>query len=197
MHDAAAAAEHLEATYRLIQKTRMQDVPILNPALSVQAVGIRSWQGGGWFGALVTPWSINLMIFGAGRDGTALKTGTAVGHAFPAGRIEFLAGEEEGFGAYQMCSLFSPVLEFADQETAVEAAEAALAALFEEEMAEAPSHDAEYLNGLARGTLTAEQTEEIKARVEDDDAPRKRQKERVSRRELLSGALQDSEAGPS
>lgn len=197
MHDAAAAAGQLEAIYRTIQDTRMQDVPILNPALSVEAVGIRPWQGGGWFGALVTPWSINLMIFGAGRDGAALRTGTSVGHGFPAGRIEFLAGEEEGLGAYQMCSLFSPVLEFADQETAVEAAEAALAALFEEEMAEAPSHDAAYLNGLARGTLTAEQSAEIRARSEDEDAPRKRRKEAVSRRELLSGAIQDQEPGPS
>ena len=54
MHDAATAADHLEATYRLIEKARMQDVPILNPALKVEAVGIRRWQGGGWFGALVT-----------------------------------------------------------------------------------------------------------------------------------------------
>ena len=39
----------------------MAGVPMLNPALRVQAVGFRHWQSH-WLGVLVTPWFMNLML---------------------------------------------------------------------------------------------------------------------------------------
>jgi [NiFe] hydrogenase assembly HybE family chaperone len=61
---------------------------------------------------------------------------------FPAGRFDFLVGEEAGLGRYQMCSLFSPVLEFEDQEAARIAGRAALAALFDASLDDDAAKDA-------------------------------------------------------
>jgi [NiFe] hydrogenase assembly HybE family chaperone len=50
---------------------------------------------------------------------------------FPAGVFEFIAGREDTLGEYLTCSLFSPMFEFADHETARLTAAAARAALFD------------------------------------------------------------------
>lgn len=47
-------------------------------------------------------------------------------------KAEFIRGKEKAVGPYWMCSLFSPVLEFADQKSAETAAAAALEALLED-----------------------------------------------------------------
>ncbi len=127
----------LEAVFGRIERERMQDIPILNKSLRVSAVGMRPY-GEGWVCALVTPWFINLMLLPKmpdvaetwGRAGV----GTKVGHDFPAGTFEFICGGEEELGPYRMCSLFSPVLQFENQEAALATAEAALAALFDENL---------------------------------------------------------------
>lgn len=111
----------------------MHDVPILNPNIRVEAVGTRRWNDA-WLCVLVTPWSINLLLLPADGDAAerwdALGAGGKVIHRFPAGRFEFIAGDEDGIGRYQMCSLFSPVLEFDGHDVAAMTAEASLDALF-------------------------------------------------------------------
>jgi len=123
----------LERVFRNIQQKRMQDVPILNPALCVADIGMRPF-GDAWLSVLVTPWFINLMVL-PGSDADAgwesVPAGSKIVRQFPAGAFEFICGAEDGIGPYQMCSLFSPVLEFENQEAAVAAAEAALGALFD------------------------------------------------------------------
>jgi [NiFe] hydrogenase assembly HybE family chaperone len=134
MTDAAASADEaisrLEATFSAIQRERMQDVPILNQALAVQAVGMRAWQGH-WLGVLVTPWFINLVVLPADGPWRSTADRESVWYAFPSGRFEFIAGSEPGLGEYHACSLFSPVLEFVDHETARETARIALESLFD------------------------------------------------------------------
>jgi [NiFe] hydrogenase assembly HybE family chaperone len=127
---AEEAAARLEATFGMIQRERMSGVPILNAALEVQVIGMRAWQGH-WLGALVTPWFMNLVVLpgqGAWRN---VSDGDSASYAVPSVRFEFIAGSEPGLGAYHACSLFSPVLEFADQETALETARMALESLFD------------------------------------------------------------------
>ena len=51
----------IEAAFRAILETRMRGLPVLNPAVEVEAVGFRAWEGH-WLGMLVTPWFINLML---------------------------------------------------------------------------------------------------------------------------------------
>ena len=132
--NAEDAASRLEAAFTKVHAERMHDVPILNKTLDVEAVGARAVEHG-WLCALVTPWSINLMLLPKSQDAAAawcaLGVGATVMHVFPAGRFAFIVGEEAGLGDYQMCSLFSPVLEFESHEAAVLTAGAALDALFD------------------------------------------------------------------
>jgi [NiFe] hydrogenase assembly HybE family chaperone len=141
---AVEAARRLEATFRDILETRMQGVPILNPALSVEAIGLRTWQGH-WLGALVTPWFINLMVLPGDGAWRSVPDRDSVWYAFPAGRFEFIAGSEPRLGEYHACSLFSPVSEFGDHETARETARVALESLFDPSLLgeSTPSGDAD------------------------------------------------------
>lgn len=127
-------ALRLKEAYERVASERMAGIPILNPRLSVEVVGAREWEGL-WLGVLVTPWSINLMLLPLEETQRAawagLAPGSAAKHRFPAGQFEFLVGEEADLGRTQMCSLFSPVLEFEGQDAARIAAEAALAALLD------------------------------------------------------------------
>ena len=127
----------LEAVFGRIERERMSDIPILNKSLRIAAVGMRPF-GEGWVCALVTPWFINLMLLPQTQDvaeawGRA-SVGTKVGHDFPAGTFEFICGGDDELGPYRMCSLFSPVLQFENQEAALATAESALAALFDENL---------------------------------------------------------------
>jgi [NiFe] hydrogenase assembly HybE family chaperone len=131
-------AARLEAAFERVHRERMHDVPILNPALGIKAVGTRSVQGG-WLSALVTPWFINLMLLPRTpeqtKDWRVLQLGSTVVHGFPAGRFEFIVAEEGDLGRYQMCSLFSPVLEFESHGAAVITAETAVTVLFDARLA--------------------------------------------------------------
>ena len=111
----------LETCFTQIQQQRMADVPILNPALRVQAVDFQLFTQI-WVGVLITPWFMNLLYFQA--DNT--QVGSKVTHVFPAGQFEFIVSYEKELGFYQSCSLYSPMFDFAQQEIAVQTAQAAL-----------------------------------------------------------------------
>jgi [NiFe] hydrogenase assembly HybE family chaperone len=128
-------APRLEAAFTHVWRTRMAGLPFLNPALRVAAVGFRPWQGQ-WLGALVTPWSVNLMLLPGEGDWTSLPKGAERFVDMPAGRFRFIAGADDALGEHHACSLFSPALDFADHESACAVAEAALAALFDAANAE-------------------------------------------------------------
>lgn len=120
-------ADTVERMFSHIQEERMQDMPLLNPRLRVQAVGFRAW-GNGTLGVLVTPWFMNLVLWP--ETSPMLPTvGDCVTHEFPSGHYTFTAASEPGLGTYEICPLFSPMHEFEDQATAVATAEAALAEL--------------------------------------------------------------------
>jgi [NiFe] hydrogenase assembly HybE family chaperone len=119
------------AAFRVVHETRMHDVPILNAAIAVEAVGFAPWEAH-WLGCLVTPWFINLMLLPREAERwVRLRPGEKHIYVFPAGAFEFIGGREEAIGEYQACSLFSPMFEFADHETARLTAEACLRALFD------------------------------------------------------------------
>jgi [NiFe] hydrogenase assembly HybE family chaperone len=115
----------------------MQDMPMVNPALSVEAVGFRPWADH-WLGVLVTPWFMNLWLMPR-----VLAKWQPIGeretrhYVFPAGVFEFIGGRDPALGDYQACSLFSPMFEFSDPANARDTAVAALAALFDRASREA------------------------------------------------------------
>ena len=173
-------AAELEAAFARIHRERMADVPILNEALRVEAVGFVA-RGDEALGVLVTPWFMNLMLVPAAGseqrlgdktfvsvpaagseqrpgdktfvsvpaaggeqrlgDKTFVSVPAAGGEqrpgdktfvSFPGGDLEFIAAYEDGIGDYRMCSLFSPVFEFADHDTAVATAAAVMERLLTE-----------------------------------------------------------------
>jgi [NiFe] hydrogenase assembly HybE family chaperone len=127
--DRAADEVALERVFEDIHATRMADLPFLNPALRVEALGFRDWSGQR-LGALVTPWSINLILLhGSGAPLPAVRAGDEHAWAFPSGVYGFQSHEAEGIGHYHQCSLFSPPAEFTCHDDAVAAARAALEAL--------------------------------------------------------------------
>jgi [NiFe] hydrogenase assembly HybE family chaperone len=128
-------SSRLVTSFRRVHE-RMRGLAFVNPALDVEAVAFAPWQGH-WLGVLVTPWFMNLIL--APRDAaawTSLGPGEKRGYRFPAGAFDFIGAHDDVAGEYQVCSLFSPLLHFDDQETARMVAGLAREALFDAANAE-------------------------------------------------------------
>jgi [NiFe] hydrogenase assembly HybE family chaperone len=89
---------------------------------------------------IVTPWFMNLTITpgDAGRW-QSLPVGGKRRMRFPAGDYEFIGSKDPVFGEFQTCSLFSPMQDFADHDTACLVARLALEALLDAQHAEPPA----------------------------------------------------------
>jgi [NiFe] hydrogenase assembly HybE family chaperone len=132
------AADGLEAAFRRIEHDRMQDIPLLNHALHVEAVGFVPWNGH-FLGALITPWFVNLVVVRGSVEGwdTAAE-GEEVIERFACGPLAFLCGAEPEVGDFHSCALTTSMHQFASQDTAREFAQAALDALLRPAPAAAP-----------------------------------------------------------
>jgi [NiFe] hydrogenase assembly HybE family chaperone len=129
--DRPSPASALEAAFRTILQHQMRDVPMVNPALAVEAVGFRPWNDH-WLGILITPWFMNLVLMPRVADKwLPIADGESRHYIFPAGVFEFIGGRAPALGDYQACSLFSPMFEFANHGGARDTAVAALDALFD------------------------------------------------------------------
>lgn len=123
----------LEQAFTRIAATRMRDVPVQNPALRVQAVGFAPQADDAvLLGVLLTPWFMNLVRLPLGEaDAGAhlLAVGAKTKRQVGTEQFEFIGAYEAGLGAFEACSLFSPMFEFADQAAAVATASEVLALL--------------------------------------------------------------------
>lgn len=173
----------LEHEFRRVYLEQMQDVPIVNPALEVAAVGFRDWQGYE-LGVMLTPWFMNLMLLpGEHEPWPTMRIGDAREYAFPSGRYEFLLGEQQGIGRYLACSLFSPVFEFEDQVGALATAEAVLEELFKAENLDRPAPG----TPLGAGVEDGERSGGDEPGRGSDPAPAPAEPRAVSRRAFLRG----------
>lgn len=126
----------LTARFEAIADTRMRGVPVLNPRLHVAAIGFAPQidaaapEQPGTLGILLTPWFMNLIWRGA-ADGPPLAPGASRGRRLGEQTLDFIGADDELLGRYESCSLFSPVLEFADQASALATAEEVLRLLRE------------------------------------------------------------------
>ena len=117
--------------YRFVQTERMQGVPILNPALSVEAVGFQ-WGDDGQTvaeGVLITPWFMSLVRLPRAVEGHGGRVGRKAVRDFGNERFEFIGAHDPALGYHETCALFSPMGGFATQAQARETAEASLALL--------------------------------------------------------------------
>jgi len=129
----ASLIHRIESTFERIARTRMRDLPLLNPRLCVAAVGFRPWQSS-WIGVLVTPWGINLLqLPSPGASFSPARADAVIDIALPGATMPFMPARLDALGDFRMCSLFSPAQQFADQETALAAATETLRLLFEPE----------------------------------------------------------------
>jgi len=128
MKEATMILEHcltegLESAFRTIHEERMAGLPILNPALQVQAVGFCHLDGH-CTGVLITPWFMNLLVLPSEGDSyNGAEPGDKRSIEFPSGPCEMELCEEELLGRYLSRPLYSPMGGFADQLQAVAAAE--------------------------------------------------------------------------
>lgn len=119
----------IEQAFFRIQREHMVDVPILNAALTVQAIDFQRWQGH-WLGIVVTPWCMSILLL-PGTSENWVSTGQNKRRfiTFAAGDFAFLGSAEEEIGEYQSCSLFSPMGTFSNQSEATMTARASLVGL--------------------------------------------------------------------
>jgi [NiFe] hydrogenase assembly HybE family chaperone len=128
--------QKVESVFNEIARTRMVDVPILNSALRVEAVGFREWDGR-WIGVLVTPWMINLVLLpGPETTLSPLAVDEKKLWSFPSGDYEFMGLNEPAIGTCHICSLISPVMEFDTHDEAVAVAQEIMKDLFSDQKSE-------------------------------------------------------------
>ncbi len=125
-------ALQIEQVFQQIYLQRMADMPLINQKLSVQSIGFQQWQKN-ILGILVTPWFMNIMLLPGEDKWDSLHEKQKITHCFPSGKYVFIVGFEAAIGYYQMCSLFSPMFEFADQDAAQQTATIALQELMNQE----------------------------------------------------------------
>lgn len=132
----------LENALRRLHAERMRGLPFINRSLQVEAIDFAPWKQY-WLGVMLTPWSMNLMLTPYDATGwRPLPQGEKRRYRFPAGDFDFISACDADIGDHFVCSLFSPVLEFADHETARQTARLARAALLDAANAIVPEQPA-------------------------------------------------------
>jgi len=127
----------------------MEGLPVVNEALSVEAVGFTAWDGH-LLGVLIAPWFMNLILLpDKSDDWHRLEAGSKQAWALPSGEYEFTVGRVDGVGIYQSCALFSSVRDFPDQGTARQVAQAVMAEIFKRE-----TEGSRPLQGLTQDEVT-------------------------------------------
>ncbi len=145
----------LEASFRKIEQDQMQDMPVLNASISVQAVGFREWNGR-QLGVMVTPWMMSLFLLPSqGDDWSEIPLGEARHQVFPEKTYDFSINEFEGVGRCQTHALHSPMFKFDTHQEAVKEAERVLASIMEETDPEEADFEAERLRLFLEGDENA------------------------------------------
>lgn len=119
--------------FQRIAETQMRDVPILNPQLHVQAIDFQPLADQTWLGVLLTPWFMNLIWLTQVQE--AFQLGESRDLQLDSGTYSLQLNYADGIGSFYSASLFSPVLQFTDQATAVLVGEQVLQQLL------TPSHN--------------------------------------------------------
>jgi [NiFe] hydrogenase assembly HybE family chaperone len=121
--------------YRHVHHERMQGIPLLNPALQVEAVGFQ-WVaaqegavGPVAEGVLITPWFMSLVRLPLAVEPHRGRVARKAVHAFGNERFEFIGAHDARLGHHETCALFSPMGGFLSQAQAVETALASLVLL--------------------------------------------------------------------
>ncbi len=197
----------LERSFRSIQQHRMREIPIMNNAIKVRAVGFRHWQNS-YIGILITPWFMNLILLpGESDNWDDLHELTKKTHSFPSGKYSFITAYEEDIGKYQLCSLFSPMFEFGDDASAVETAQIVMKELFNEDNISQTDIQSDQIEAIWNGSESIPDdivkakfetdlenlTDDQKQEIIDQPSITDKLNKPISRRDLLRGSLSGSD----
>jgi [NiFe] hydrogenase assembly HybE family chaperone len=123
----------LIAHFGRVQRERMVGIPLLNPALQVEAVGFE------WAatpdgmdcpvaeGALITPWFMSLLRLPARVLPHGNQVTRSTVRQFGSERFDFIGAHDVAVGYHETCALFSPMFGFSSQAHARDTAQASLA----------------------------------------------------------------------
>jgi [NiFe] hydrogenase assembly HybE family chaperone len=129
-----ATVERLVDYYQAIFEERFRDLPIINPALRVEAVGFRELAEHE-FGVLISPWFINLVLLPGTERWDHRPQGSVCTVELPGGKVDFTVSHDDVSGTMLSAAMFGTVTEFPDQEMAREVARETLRLLFSKEYA--------------------------------------------------------------
>jgi [NiFe] hydrogenase assembly HybE family chaperone len=133
-----ACARLLDA-YRAVAAGDMSALPGFNPALTLEAVGFRDWEGHG-LGVLIAPWFMNLILLpGPDDDWTGIDPREGCEWKLPTELIVFHPCDLAGPGLHLTAPLFTDLSAFPDQDTARAVAREVMRQLFEPGAEQAPA----------------------------------------------------------
>lgn len=111
-------SEFLEQHFRDVHEHSMSDLKLCNKHLEVAAVGFHLYENH-WFGIMITPWFLNLMILpqeGQPWPELVEQKGNDIALEFPCGNLKFTPRVDPVIGSHLVCSLESPLIEYKAQQ---------------------------------------------------------------------------------
>ncbi|MCW8890474.1 MAG: [NiFe]-hydrogenase assembly chaperone HybE [Sedimenticola sp.] len=110
-----APVEQITQAFRKIEQNQMQGLPVCNEQLTTEIIGLTRFDAY-WVGALITPWTLQLIMLPATAAAESLEEGDHRTYEFPQGSVVFMTTENTDLGPYQSCALMSPLHSFETQE---------------------------------------------------------------------------------
>lgn len=127
---AASPVAEITQAFRRIELDQMHGLPVCNGCLTTEIVGLTRF-GHYWVGALITPWTLQLLLLPATAEAECLVEGDHRTLEFPQGPVVFMASENADLGVYLACSLMSPLHDFPSQEVIRQTAQEVMELLFQ------------------------------------------------------------------
>ncbi len=121
----------LEQVFNNIYDTSMRELTLTHRSIRVEAVGFHDYEGH-WLGMMITPWFLNLMLLpkkGSPWPELVEQKGNDIALSFPCGVLKFTPRVDPDLGSHLVCSLASPMDDFADHAHARKTALEILASL--------------------------------------------------------------------
>lgn len=122
-----ARSRALAGLFEEIAGHRMAGIPVLHPLLLVEALGFECApvdpeapppEPEAGLGVLITPWFMNLVCLPLQRQDLPRQPGRKRIRRIGSSEFEFISAWDDTLGAYEACSLFSPMFAFADHAAA-------------------------------------------------------------------------------
>jgi [NiFe] hydrogenase assembly HybE family chaperone len=134
---ATSPAAEITHAFRQIEQAQMHGLPVCHDQLTTEVVGLRRFEQH-WVGALITPWTLQLILLPATAEAERLGDGDHRSLVFPQGAVVFMASENPDLGVYMACSLMSPLHDFPSQAAIRQTAEEVMELLFQAPAEQAP-----------------------------------------------------------